>query len=102
MPAPRVEVGVLLPTREAVMSGRPEAGPLLEMAERHSEALRSVTRLANAAAHEINNPLAVIMVDLDLLSQQVASNPLALGRIGRAREAVRRVEEANRIRGIFP
>lgn len=64
-----------------------------EQAERHSEALRSVTRLANAAAHEINNPLAVIMVDLDLLSQQVASNSLALGRIGRAREAVRRVEE---------
>ncbi len=64
-----------------------------EVAERHSEALRSVTRLANAAAHEINNPLAVIMVDLDLLSQQVTSNPLALGRIGRAREAVRRVEE---------
>ena len=34
MPGPRVQVGVLLPTREAVMSGRPEAGPLLEMAER--------------------------------------------------------------------
>ncbi len=34
MPASGVQVGVLLPTREAVMSGRPEAGPLLEMAER--------------------------------------------------------------------
>jgi PAS domain S-box-containing protein len=64
-----------------------------EDAERRSEALRSVTRLANAAAHEINNPLAVIMVDLDLLSHQVSSNPLALGRIERAREAVKRVEE---------
>ncbi len=64
-----------------------------EDAERRSEALRSVTRLANAAAHEINNPLAVIMVDLDLLSQQVSSNPVALGRIERAREAVKRVEE---------
>ena len=29
-----VEFGVLLPTREAVMSGRPETGPLLTMAER--------------------------------------------------------------------
>src|SRR5436309_293874 len=29
-----VEFGVLLPTREAVMSGRPETGPLLAMAER--------------------------------------------------------------------
>jgi probable F420-dependent oxidoreductase len=29
-----VEVGVLIPTREAIMSGRPETGPLLAMAER--------------------------------------------------------------------
>jgi len=29
-----VEFGVLLPTREAVMSGRPETGPMLTMAER--------------------------------------------------------------------
>jgi probable F420-dependent oxidoreductase len=29
-----VEFGVLLPTREAVMSGRPETGPMLVMAER--------------------------------------------------------------------
>lgn len=29
-----VEFGVLLPTREAIMSGRPETGPMLAMAER--------------------------------------------------------------------
>ena len=29
-----VEFGVLLPTREAIMSGRPETAPLLAMAER--------------------------------------------------------------------
>src|SRR5712692_7599102 len=29
-----VEFGVLLPTREAVMSGRPETAPLMSMAER--------------------------------------------------------------------
>src|SRR5918994_7291319 len=29
-----VELGVLIPTREAIMSGRPEAAPLLTMAER--------------------------------------------------------------------
>jgi len=29
-----VEFGVLLPTREAVMSGRPETAPMLAMAER--------------------------------------------------------------------
>src|SRR4029453_3776457 len=28
------EFGVLIPTREAIMSGRPEAGPLLAMADR--------------------------------------------------------------------
>jgi alkanesulfonate monooxygenase SsuD/methylene tetrahydromethanopterin reductase-like flavin-dependent oxidoreductase (luciferase family) len=29
-----VQFGVLIPTREAIMSGRPETGPLLTMAER--------------------------------------------------------------------
>ena len=29
-----VSVGYLLPTREAVMAGRPETGPLLALAER--------------------------------------------------------------------
>ena len=29
-----VELGVLIPTREAIMSGRPETGPLITMAER--------------------------------------------------------------------
>src|SRR5438128_10465225 len=29
-----VEFGVLIPTREVVMSGRPETGPLLALAER--------------------------------------------------------------------
>ncbi|HET7876108.1 MAG TPA: LLM class flavin-dependent oxidoreductase [Methylomirabilota bacterium] len=33
MTAPPIRVGVLLPTREAVMSGRPDAAPLLELAE---------------------------------------------------------------------
>lgn len=64
-----------------------------EEAERRTDSLRSVTRLANAAAHEINNPLAVILVDLDLLGHQVPSNSLALARIERAREAAKRVEE---------
>lgn len=33
-PAKTVEVGLLIPTREAVMSGRPETAPLLALAER--------------------------------------------------------------------
>src|SRR5438045_8967569 len=32
------KVGVLLPTREAAMAGRPDIGPLLEFAERAEEA----------------------------------------------------------------
>jgi alkanesulfonate monooxygenase SsuD/methylene tetrahydromethanopterin reductase-like flavin-dependent oxidoreductase (luciferase family) len=29
-----MKIGLLLPTREAVLSGQPDAGPLLELAER--------------------------------------------------------------------
>ena len=36
-------------------------------AERRAETLRAVAQLANAAAHEINNPLAVIVGRLELL-----------------------------------
>jgi PAS domain S-box-containing protein len=44
----------------------------VEDAERQAEALRAVTSLANAAAHEINNPLAVIVGHLGLLRREVA------------------------------
>ena len=42
-----------------------------EEAERQAEALRSVTQLASATAHEINNPLAVIMGNCELLAREV-------------------------------
>ena len=51
-------------------------------AERRAETLRAVAQLANAAAHEINNPLAVIVGRLELLrrdltpEQQVKLNPI--------------------------
>jgi PAS domain S-box-containing protein len=41
-----------------------------EEARRHAAALASVAALANAAAHEINNPLAVIMGNLELVSRR--------------------------------
>jgi GAF domain-containing protein len=41
-------------------------------AERRSEALRAVATLANAAAHEINNPLTVILGRIELLLAQSA------------------------------
>lgn len=41
-----------------------------EEAARRAETLLSVTRLANAAAHEINNPLTAILVPLQLLEKE--------------------------------
>ena len=41
-----------------------------EETARQAEALRSVTRLANAAAHEINNPLTAILLPLELLARE--------------------------------
>jgi PAS domain S-box-containing protein len=41
-----------------------------EEAARRAEALLSVTRLANAAAHEINNPLTAMLVPLELLARE--------------------------------
>ena len=42
-----------------------------EEAERRAETLRAVAQLANAAAHEINNPLAVIVGRLELLRRDL-------------------------------
>jgi PAS domain S-box-containing protein len=41
-----------------------------EEAERRAEALRTVAQLASATAHEINNPLAVIMGNCELLVRE--------------------------------
>ena len=62
-------------------------------AEREAEALRAVTKLANAAAHEINNPLAVITADLDLMARRHAEDVDVMHRIARARAACRRIAE---------
>ncbi|MGH7305145.1 MAG: PAS domain S-box protein [Candidatus Rokuibacteriota bacterium] len=42
-------------------------------AERRAETLRAVAKLANAAAHEINNPLAVIVGRLELLGRDLSA-----------------------------
>jgi len=61
-----------------------------EEAERAAEALRSVARLALAAAHEINNPLATIRGNLDLLGGQVGEE-LARTRLRPALDGVERI-----------
>jgi PAS domain S-box-containing protein len=62
-------------------------------AEREAEALRAVAKLANAAAHEINNPLAVILAHLDLLAKRHKDDAETMPRIDRARTACRRIAE---------
>jgi PAS domain S-box-containing protein len=46
-----------------------------EAAEREAESLRAVTRLANAAAHEINNPLTVVGGNVHLLAARIGDRP---------------------------
>ena len=62
-------------------------------AEREAEALRAVAKLANAAAHEINNPLAVIVGHLDLLERKYEQDPDTSQRLDRARQACHRIAQ---------
>ena len=68
-------------------------------AEREAEALRAVTKLANGTAHEINNPLAVVTADLDLMARRLTHDPEAMHRINRARAACARIADMIRHMG---
>jgi PAS domain S-box-containing protein len=79
--------------REAAEASRREAGEL-----------RAITLLAGAAAHEINNPLSVIMGSLDLLSRHVPGDAKerpwidqALGGVRRIRDIVARMRHITRV-----
>lgn len=65
----------------------------LEEALRESEKLRSVTQLAVAAAHEINNPLAVIVGSLEILKRRLRGNADLETRIDRAITAAQQIAE---------
>lgn len=65
----------------------------LDAVEREAEALRAVARLANGAAHEINNPLAVIAGHLTLLEQHFKTNAEIAQRVEKARAACKRISE---------
>jgi PAS domain S-box-containing protein len=65
----------------------------LQASEREAEALRAVARLANAASHEINNPLAVVMGHLTMLERRYASDAHVAPRIEKALSACKRISE---------
>ena len=76
----------------------------VEEAARQTAVLLSVARLANAAAHEINNPLTAIMVPLQLLAIEhpAGSNSskrlkLALESAERIRVIVARMQQVTRL-----
>jgi len=64
-----------------------------EAAEREAESLRSVAKLANAAAHEINNPLTVVGGNLQLLAERVGDRPELARYFERGERAVRQIAE---------
>jgi PAS domain S-box-containing protein len=72
-----------------------------EASEREAAELRAVTLLAAGAAHEINNPLAVVMGSLGLLGRGLAPATQEARWVEQALEAVRRIRDiVVRMRGI--
>ena len=64
-----------------------------ESAERQAESLRSVTMLANAAAHEINNPLTVVVGNLEILRRDLSDRPKAQTHVDRALSASQQIAD---------
>jgi len=64
-----------------------------ETAEREAESLRSVAKLANAAAHEINNPLTVVGGNLQLLAERLGDRPDLARYFERGERAVRQIAD---------
>jgi PAS domain S-box-containing protein len=63
-----------------------------EALARQTEALRSVAHLANAAAHEINNPLGVVIGHLELL-KLASSDADSIARIDKVAAAAHRIQD---------
>ncbi len=64
-----------------------------EAAEREATALRTVTQLANAASHEINNPLSVIMGNLVMLTDAAGADAPGAARLAKIKDAVTRIRD---------
>jgi len=72
-----------------------DAGPreALDAARREVLDLRAVTLVANAAAHEINNPLTVIVGSLELLQRRLPAGGVEVKWIERAVDGSQRIRE---------
>lgn len=75
-----------------------------EASERDAAQLKAITLLAAGAAHEINNPLAILMGSLDLLARRLKPDTQearwveqALGGVRRIRDIVMRMRRITRV-----
>lgn len=59
---------------------------------KQAEELRSMARLANAAGHEINNPLTLIVGRLAMLAEDPSLDPQARNRLAQAQAAAERIK----------
>jgi PAS domain S-box-containing protein len=64
-----------------------------ERAEREAAELRAITLLAGAAAHEINNPLVVVLGALELVEQRGAAGDADARLLRAARDAGHRIRD---------
>jgi len=78
-------------------SGPPRAdfeATLIDITEQKAaDELRSVARLANAAAHEINNPLTLVLGRLAMLQEDPSVSPEIRERIAQIHTAAERIRE---------
>jgi PAS domain S-box-containing protein len=78
-------------------SGPPRAdfeATLIDITEQKAaDELRTMARLANAAAHEINNPLTLILGRLAILQDDPRLAPEARGRVTQIHDAAERIRE---------
>jgi PAS domain S-box-containing protein len=61
--------------------------------QKAADELRSIARLANAAAHEINNPLTLVLGRLAMLRDDPNLSPEARERLAQAHAAAERIRE---------
>jgi PAS domain S-box-containing protein len=78
-------------------SGSPRSdfeATLIDITEQKAaDELRSIARLANAAAHEINNPLTLVLGRLAMLRDDLSLKPETRERVGQMLAAAERIRE---------